>query len=339
MKKWKSFLIGGMSVALSVALVGCGAGGSQQAAGESQPDDPNYPRRPIEMIVPFGEGSASDTFARKFAELMSKHTSQPVQPVNKDGSGGLIGMVYAHGQKNDGYTILEITPSHVIADVMGSGKDVKLMEDFEPLAQIQSDIYVLSVPADSPINTFEELVKKGNEEEITFAGVSPGGLDDLTLNALAAETGIKVKFVPYKSGAEVKAAVLGGEVDVYFDKLISAVPYVEDGKVKPLVVLNDKRLDQIEALKDTPSTVELGYSTTIGSWRGFVIKKGAPENVKQYLIDVMKKAYDSPEYKEFAKMNMADIRQGFLGPEEFAKQWESEYKVFDEIAKKTGLKK
>jgi len=325
-------------LALLLGLVGCGSSTGNDAAAPAAEEKIDYPTRPIEMVVPFGEGSASDTFARKFAELLTKQIGQPVQPVNKDGSGGLIGMIYAHGQKNDGYTILEITPSHVIADVMGSGKDVKLMEDFDPLAQIQSDIYVLSVPADSPISSFEELVKIGNEKEISFAGVSPGGLDDLTLNALADETGIKVKFVPYKSGAEVKAAVLGGEVDVYFDKLISAIAYINDGKVKPLVVLNDKRLDQLEALKNTPTTVELGYTTTIGSWRGFVIKKGAPEQVKQYLIDAMKKAYESEEYKEFAKANLADIRQGFLGPEEFRKQWESEYEVFDKIAKKTGLK-
>lgn len=334
MKRKAIFL--SLALTLAVGLAGCGGKTDAPASGSQALD---YPKRPIEMVVPFGEGSASDTFARKFADLMSKHTSQPVQPLNKDGSGGLVGMVYAHGQKNDGYTILQITPSHVIADVLGKGKDIKLMTEFEPLAQIQSDIYVLSVPAKSPYNSFEDLVKVGKEKDITFAGVSPGGLDDLTLSALADETGIKVKFIPYKSGSEVKAASLGGAVDVYLDKLISAVGLIKDGKVKPIVVLNDKRIESIDELKNVPSTVELGYKTTIGSWRGFVVKKGTPAEIKQYLIDSLKKTYDSPEYQEFAKENLADIRTGYLSPEEFTKQWQAEYEVFDAIAKKTGLKK
>ncbi|UFJ40303.1 tripartite tricarboxylate transporter substrate binding protein [Brevibacillus humidisoli] len=335
----KSLLSICLTLTLSLGLVGCGGGTGDTAAAPGGEGQSDYPKQPIEMVVPFGEGSASDTFARKFAEIMSKETSQPVQPVNKDGSGGLVGMVYAHGQKNDGYTILEITPSHVIADVLGKGKDVKLMEDFEPLVRIQSDIYVLSVPANSSIKDFDDLIKQGKEREISFAGVSPGGLDDLTLNTLADATGIKIKFVPYKSGSEVKAAVLGGEVDVYLDKLVSAVSYIKDGKVKPIVVLNDERITRIEELKDTPTTVEKGYDVTIGSWRGFVVKKGTPEAAKKYLIEKMKAAYDSEEYKKFAEQNLVDIREGFLTPEAFKAEWDVQYQVFDKIAKQIGLKK
>ena len=78
----------------------------------------DYPVRPVELVIPFGEGSASDTFARKFAEIVNRDVSVPIQPVNKKAGGGLVGMVYAFSQPNDGYTLLSITPSHVIADVM-----------------------------------------------------------------------------------------------------------------------------------------------------------------------------------------------------------------------------
>ncbi len=326
----KNFLLIALIIT-SLLLAACSS--KESAAGEI-----DYPKRPIELVVPFGEGSASDTFARKFAEIMSKDMSKPLQPVNKDGSGGLVGMVYAHGQSNDGYTVLEVTPSHVIADVLGKSKNMKFLEEFEPIARIQEDIYVLSVPANSQIDSFDKLLEIGKEKEISFAGVSPGGLDDLTLNALADATGVKVKFIPYGSGSEVKAAVLGGEVDVYLDKLINTVGYIRDGKVRPLVVLNDERVTQIEELKDTPSTVEKGFDVTIGSWRGFVVKKDTPQEIKDYLLEQMKKASETEEYKKFNAESLTNIRDGFLGPEEFRAALEEDYKMFDEVAKKTGLK-
>lgn len=322
-------------ILLVIGSLVLGACSKESAAGAGGQD---YPKRPIELVVPFGEGSSSDTFARKYAEIMSKNMEKPLQPVNKDGSGGLVGMVYAHGQSNDGYTVLEVTPSHVIADVLGKGKNMKFLEDFEPLARIQEDIYVLSVTANSQIKDFDDLVKIGKEKEISFAGVSPGGLDDLTLNALADATGMKVKFIPYGSGSEVKAAVLGGEVDVYLDKLINTVGYIKDGKVRPMVVLNDERITQIQELKDTPSTVEKGYDVTIGSWRGFVVKKGTPQEVKDYLIDQMKKASETEEYKKFNAESLTNIRDGFLGPDEFKAAMLEDYEMFDKVAKKTGLK-
>ncbi|MDW7669767.1 MAG: tripartite tricarboxylate transporter substrate binding protein [Bacillota bacterium] len=319
---------------LLTGAVGC-SGGNADENGEASLD---YPKRPVEMVVPFGEGGASDTFARKFADLMTKDMPEPLQPVNKSGSGGLIGMVYAAQQENDGYTLLEITPSHVIADVLNSSEDVKLLEDFEPLARIQQDIYILSVPEESRFESFEEIVEYGQENEVTFAGISPGGLDDMTLNALGDATGINLKFIPYKSGSEVKAAVLGGEVDIYLDKIISAINYIKEGKIKPVLVLNDKKLDQVEELADVPSSVDLGYDVTIGSFRGFVIKKGAPQEVKDYLIEKMYETYETQEYKDFAELNLVNLREGYLGPDEFAEFLQENYEMFDQVAQKVGLK-
>jgi tripartite-type tricarboxylate transporter receptor subunit TctC len=247
-------------------------------------------------------------------------------------------MVYAFTQPNDGYTILEITPSHVIADVMDRSP-VRLLENFEPLCRIQSDIYVVSVSARSPFHSFEELVSYGREKEVTFAGISPGGLDDFVLRSLASATGLKLKFVPYKSGAEVKAAVLGGEVDIYLDKIISAIGYIKDGTVRPLVVLNDKRIDQIALFEDVPATVELGYDVTVGSWRGFVMKKGTPQEIIDFWIAKMKAAYDTEEYQKFAADNFVDIRPGYLDNLEFGEFLAKEYEHFSAIAKETGLKK
>lgn len=312
---------------LVVLLAGCNV----SAEGD-------YPSRAVDVIVPFGEGSASDTFARKFTDIMSKSSDQPFQTINKDGSGGLIGMVYASKQKEDGYTILEITPSHVISDVLEKSNDVKLLEDFEPLAHIQSDIYVLAVSTESDVQTFDELIEKGKKDKVSFAGVSPGGLDDLVINSFAQEAGIETTFVPYGSGAEVKAAALGGEVDIYLDKLVNVISYIEAGKVKPIVVLHDERITQLDELKDVPTALEKGIDATIGSWRGFVINKGAPQDVKDYLIELMQESVETEEYKQFAEEHLVNIGEEFLGPEEFQAKMEKEFEKFKEVSEDIGLK-
>lgn len=170
MKKFIALFLVGV---LALSFVGCSAPEEAADGGEAIA---NYPDRPIEMVIPFGEGGASDIFARKFAEIMAKEMPQPVQPVNKKGSSGLVGMVYAAQQPADGYTLFEVTPSMVIADALEVSEDVQFMRDFEPLARIQSDIYVLCLPEVSPFESFEDLVEYGQSNAVTFGGVSPGVL-------------------------------------------------------------------------------------------------------------------------------------------------------------------
>jgi len=315
---------------IGIILSGC----SVPSSAEEQ----TYPDHPVEVVVPFGEGSASDTFARKFSDILSRTSGDTFQPINKDGSGGLLGMAHAYKQDNDGYTILEITPSHVISDVLGKGKDIELLEDFEPLAHIQSDIYVLSVAANSDIQDYDDLIKKGKESGLTFAGVSPAGLDDLTVNAFAQEADIETTFIPYPSGASVKAAALGGEVDIYVDKVVNVISYIKTGKVRPIVVFHDEKIEQLDELKDVPTTVEKGVDMTVGSWRGFVIKKDAPEEVKNYLVKQMQDAFETEEYEQFAEENYVNIGEEYLGPEEFKEKMKVEYEKFDEISKELGIK-
>ena len=298
----------------------------------------SYPERIIEVIVPFGEGSESDIFARKFSELLSVKLGRRVQPINKKGGSGLIGMVFAAQQQNNGYTILEITPSHVISDLVGTAP-FKLMRDFEPLARIQSDMYILGVQKNSKFQSFQEMVAYGQQNEITFAGVSSDGLDTMTLAALSEATKMKIKYIPYKSGAEVRAAVLSGEVDIYLDNVISAVKYIQDGSIKPMVVLGDERIKSLEVLNDVPCSVELGYNVTLSSWRGFVVKKETPQEIKELLIAKMKEVSESPEYKLFEEQTLTNLSPGYLDADGFAKQWAKEYKIFNPIAKKIGLKK
>lgn len=300
----------------------------------------DFPKRPIEMVIPFGAGGASDIFARQYAQIAEKFLGKPIIPVNKGGAGTIEGMTYVYNQPADGYTILEITPSVLIVEAQGKSP-IKFRANFEPLLRVQSDLQLIGVTKNSQFKSFNDVIAyaRANPGNLKIGGLSPGGLDDYIANGLADAAKINWTYVPYKSGSEVKAAVLGGELDIYQDKLISFLPLVESGDIIPLLVLNETRLTQVPVLKDVPSSVELGINFTQGSWRGFCVKKGTPVEVKEILIDALLKAYNTPEYKAMEEKELTNIRPGFAKADEFRKIWDSEYENYVRIFKNTGMLK
>ena len=297
---------------------------------------PKYPRRPVEMVIPFGAGSSSDTFARQYAQITEKYLGTSINCVNMGGAGTVEGMVYAYGADADGYTFMEVTPSLLIKELMNAS-DIKFRAEFEPLLKVQNDVQLIGVAASSPFTTWEELKAYALEHpgELKIGGVSPGGLDDYIANGFASAAGIEWTYVPYTSGSEIKAAVLGGELDVYQDKMINFLALVESGDIRPLVILNEKVPD-VEALKGCVASVEAGIDFTQGSWRGFVIKKGVPEEVKQVLIDALIKAYEDPAYKELEAKQMTNMTVGYMEAADWAVAWDEEYNSLRETFLKLG---
>ncbi len=323
-----------MAVVLMFSLVACNSsnGGSSGDKGGNGKAASGYPKRAIEIIVPFGAGGSADIMTRQLANMMRDYVDKPVNVINKAGSGGIDGMNYVAQAPADGYTVLQITPSHAIAEALGR-PNADLTGGFEPVANFQKDIQVFGVAKNSPFNTIDEVLEyaKENPGKLKIGGTSPGGLDNYMADGFAEKAGIELTYVPYNSAAETKAAVLGGELDIYQDKVISFLTMVRSGDIRPLVVLHDERLDMIEELKDVPTTVEKGIEFIQGSWRGFAVKAGTPQEIKDYLADVIEKVYNSDEYREAAEKDMSDIIPGFMGQEEYGQMWKDEISKFKDI--------
>lgn len=321
-KRTMAFVLGALMMA-SVTLTGCSGQATQ------------FPNRSVEMVIPFGAGGASDIFARQYADIAKDYLGTTITAVNKSGSGTVEGMAYVANSPTDGYTILEITPSVLIKDITG---EFPFSEEFEPLIKVQNDLMVFGVAADSEFETMEQLMAYAleNPGDLKIGGLSPGGLDDYTANGFSLLAGFDWTYVPYTSGSEVKSAVLGGELDVYQDKLSSFLPLVESGDIRPLVVLSDTRVDD-PLLEDVPCSVELGVDFTQGSWRGFVIAKGTPEEEKQIIIDALIEAYQDPRYAELEESSYTNFSVGFETPEEFAASMEEEMEGLRSAFTQMGL--
>ncbi len=293
----------------------------------------DFPEREISMIIPFGRGNASDVFGREFSALLSAQLPVKVVPLNKSGSGGLQGMLYAASLPADGYTILEITPSHIIADVLKRSPELGLMDTFKPLALVQNDYYVLFVNNSPEALSLAEFLDTSSAREFSVAGVSPHGLDEITLSLLAQETSKKLKFVPYQSSQAIRAALLSGEVDLYLGKLISSIKYIRSGRLKPLMVFNEAKLENPEELRTIPSSVELGYQITTKSWRGFVVHKETPNHIRDYLADQIRYVANSTTYQKELGGDFLNQSSDFKGPEQFAQFLRQQFEYYQNFVK------
>jgi tripartite-type tricarboxylate transporter receptor subunit TctC len=296
-----------------------------------------YPERAIEIIVPFGVGGGSDTAARAVAEGLKPLLKVPLVITNMPGGAATKGMLHVAQQPADGYTILAVTTSHLI-DAVKPKTRAHIIRDFDPIMRIQWDTTTVFVSGDSKFKTIKDLVEYGkkNPRFLKFAGTSPGGWAEIQTVAFFKKLGVDVTFVPFESGAETKAAILGGHIHGACEELAETLPLVQAGKLRALAVIMEKRHP---ALPDVPCTPELGVDYTHGLMRAWAVKKGTPPDRIKYLHDVIKKALDTPVYKKFVEDNHLYARPGYLSPEETRKYWEDEVKFFAGVLKELGYVK
>lgn len=296
-----------------------------------------FPERQIEIVVPFGVGGGSDTAARALGEGLKPLLKVPLVITNMPGGAGTKGMLHVAQQPADGYTVLVVTTSHLI-DAVKPKTRAHILKDFDPIMRIQWDTTVVFVSGDSKFKSIKDLADYGKKKPrfLKFAGTSPGAWAEIQTVAFFKKLGVEVTFVPFESGAETKAAILGGHIHGACEELAETFPLVQAGELRALAVIMEKRHP---ALPDVPCTPELGIDYTHGLMRALAVKKGTPPDRIKYLHDVIKKALDTPVYKKFVDDNYLYARPGYLGPEETRKYWDDEIRFFTEVLKDLGYVK
>jgi tripartite-type tricarboxylate transporter receptor subunit TctC len=296
-----------------------------------------FPERAIEILVPFGAGGGSDTAARAVVEGMKPQLKHGVVVTNMPGGGATKGMLHVTQQPADGYMVLAVTTSHLI-DAVKPKTRAHILRDFDPLCRIQWDTSGVIVSGESKFKTLADLIEFGkkNPRSLKFAGTSPGGWSEIQTVAFFKKVGVQVTFVPFDSGAEIKAAILGGHIHGAVEELAETLPLIQAGKLNALCVIMDKRHP---SLPNVPSTVELKIDYTQGLMRAWAVKKGTPPERQKFLLEVIKKALENPTYIKYIKDNHLDVRPGYLGPEETRKYWEDEVNFFTSVLKELGYVK
>lgn len=296
----------------------------------------DWPTRALTLVVPFGPGSSPDTMARVIAEQASETLGQPIVVQNKPGASGNLGTAVIAKAKPDGYTFgVSITGPLVNNTVLYSDLPYDPKKDLEPLTLGVHQHNVLVVPADSPIKTFDDLLKamKSQDKPYNFPSTGAGTVSHLSVELLLERTGGKAVHVPYASSPAAVTSLLSGDTDFAALPPVAVVSMIKDGRLRALAAVSNERLS---FLPDTPTIAELGIPGIEGSgWIGFVAPAGLPTDVKKQLVDALTGAINAPTVKE--RLATQYMEPAADGPEAFRQYMDAEFTRWEPLIKRLNL--
>ena len=293
-----------------------------------------FPEKPIKILVGFTAGGTGDLQTRMLGGLVSEHLGQPVVVVNKPGAAATIAAAELASSKPDGYTL----GSFPILMVSLTPFFVKIKYDplrsFEPLIACSAYPYGICVLQNTPWKSFKELIEFGrkNPGELSVSTPGAGTPQHAAFEWIAKSEKIQWKHVPYPGGLPASTALLGGHVKVNFGAG-SHLPFLESGQFRMLASYSPAREPKYP---DVPTLKELGYDLPATRAHVIFAPKGTPEPALKTLEDALNKAVRHDAYKGFLKQVM--LEPDFKNREEMRGVMESEYKAWDELLDKLGLK-
>jgi tripartite-type tricarboxylate transporter receptor subunit TctC len=214
-----------------------------------------YPARPITLVVPVAPGGGVDTAARILSERLQERLKQPVTVENRPGAGSMIGANFVAKASPDGYTLLLMEPAAVVAKCMNKSVPYDVAGDFTPIALAATQPLVLFAQASLPVNDVKELVAycKANPGRLSVGTAGMGSPHHLAAAWLNSAANIEITHVPYRGAAPALNDLLGGQIPLIWALSVSVMPFVEQGKVKPLAV---STLQRFSALPNVPTVAE-----------------------------------------------------------------------------------
>jgi tripartite-type tricarboxylate transporter receptor subunit TctC len=296
-----------------------------------------WPSRPITYVVPFAAGGTTDILARAIGNKLGPALGTSVVVENKPGAGGNIGSDFVAKAAPDGYTILGGTiSSHAINVSLYPNMPYDPIKSFTPVTLIGTLPNVLVVNADSPYQTLQEVISaaKAKSETLTFGSSGNGTSQHLSGELFQSMTGSKMLHIPYKGSAPAMQALLGRQVNLVFENILSAVPLIQSGKLRPLAVTSGTRAS---SLPDVPTLSEAGLpGYEIVSWQAVFAPAGTPQPVVQRLSTEIGKIINEPEVK--ARLAGLGVEPSGAGPAELGALQRSEVAKWAKLVKAANIK-
>lgn len=284
--------------ATSVAL---GLLGTTFAAGAA--DAPAYPKKPITIMVGFPPGGLTDVLARRLARDLQTELKQTVIVENKAGASGQIATAQVAKAAPDGYTLLVTATHHVINPAINPKLPYDTAKDFVPIAELGSTPNVLVVHPSLPVSNLQDYLSYTRKQQggLAYGSSSIAGSTHLSGEMLALMTKAPLLHVPYKGLAPATSDLLGGQIPSLFSDLQSIMPFIKDGKVRPIGVTSPERSP---SLPNVPTIAEQGVpgfevTTFIGLYGPANLPKPIVERLNKLAVQSMNK----PESVEWLKIN------------------------------------
>jgi len=276
-----------------------------------------YPNKPINWICPYAAGGNADSRSRQVAKAMSAILGQPIIIDNKAGAGGNIGTEIIARAKPDGYTIgmgnfAPLAVNHALFKKLNFDP----LNDLIPIVLIEKGPLILMVRNESSFKTLKDIVAaaKAAPGKLSYASGGIGGSHHLSGALFEHTAGIDMIHAPYKSGAAGASDLMGGQVDMMFEQMYSAMPAIKGGRLRAIAITSKTRSP---LLPEIPSMAELGYpAVEVQNWQGLIGPKGMPADIIKALNAACNQALQTAEVKE--KILSQGNEMGGGAPELFA---------------------
>jgi tripartite-type tricarboxylate transporter receptor subunit TctC len=296
-----------------------------------------YPNKPIKLIVPFAPGGTTDIIARVVSDKLSAILGQQVVVENRGGGGGSIGAAFLAQQPADGYSIGMATVSTTAANPAVNPKvGYDTLNDFTPIINMAATPNVIAVhPGFGPrdYKSFLEALKK-NPGKYSFASSGTGGIGHMQTELYKNLTGTFMTHIPYRGAGPALLDTVGGQVPIIFDNLPSALPFIKDGRLIPIVVAAPTR---VAALPNVPTFKEVGLEAVNRmAYYGIIAPKNLPKPIVDKLHAAVKQTLDDPTVRK----RIEETGSLIVGntPEQFTQQIKDEYAVYQKVVKEQKLK-
>ena len=312
-------------MALSLALTA--------TLGLAQP----YPNKPIRLVVPFAPGGTTDIVARVISEPLSKALGQPVVVENKAGGGGVVGASETAKAHPDGYTLGVATVSTTAANPAINPKiPYNVTTDFTPIVNIAATPNIIAVHPNFPAKDYKGFLAevKSHPGKYSYGSSGTGGIGHLQTELFKSLAQVFIIHIPYRGAGPALNDVVAGQVPIMFDNLPSALPFIQSGKLVPIVVAAPNRL---AVLPQVPTFKEVGLEPVNRmAYYGILGPKGLPKEVVDKISAATRQVLQDPAVRK----RIEDTGSLVVGntPEQFAAQMKAEYEVYKKVVETQNLR-